>query len=397
MKIKKGFIAAAVIIVIIVWYVEIERKHFGPSVHQTQAAKDLYYCPMHPNFTSDKPGDCAICGMSLVKRQTYQNQSASSEKAAPAQKKLLYYRNPMDPKVTSPVPMKDQMGMDYVPVYEEQKVSQTSAGVYISPQKQQLIGVKKQKIENRRLTGQILTVGIVAYDPDLFTAQQEYLQSIRTRKTMQSSSLNYTEEQLQPFVKASKRKLLLMGMSNAEIAELEKKGQPQQYLYLPEDGNVWVYITIYEYEMAFIKEALPVKVETVAYPGQTFEGNIVSTAPILDRTVRTLKVRALIKDPENSLKPEMYVDVKIFFDLGEKLAVPEEAVMDSGTRKIVYIADPNGYFEPREVKLGPKVQGYYEVLQGLNENEIVVTSGNFLVDSESKLNTVLTQMSQPNQ
>ena len=337
MKIKKSVIAVAVIIAIVVWYVE--RKPFGPSAQQTQGAKDLYYCPMHPNYTSDKPGECPICGMSLVKRQTSVNQSA----AAPAQKKLLYYRNPMDPKVTSPVPMKDQMGMDYVPVYEEE-TGHAAAGVYISSQRQQLIGVKQEKIEKRKLTGAVLTVGIVAYDPDLFVAQQEYLQSIQTRKTMQSSSLKYTDEQLNPLVNASKRKLLLLGMSDAEIAELETKGMPQQYLYLPEGGKVWVYITIYEYEMDLVKATEAVQIETAAYPGMIFEGTVVSVAPIFDRTARTLKVRALIKDPENRLKPEMYVDAKILYDLGEKLAVPHSAVMDSGTRKIVYITDSNGYF-----------------------------------------------------
>jgi hypothetical protein len=387
MKIKKSFIAIAVIIVIIVWYVE--RKPFGPSAQQTQGVK-LYYCPMHPNYTSDRPGECPICGMSLVKRQTPANQPAGGEKAAPAQKKLLYYRNPMDPKITSPVPMKDQMGMDYVPVYEEEK-TQGSAGVYISNEKQQLIGVKTGKVEKRNLAGDVLTVGIVAYDPDLFVAQQEYLQSIQTRQTMQSSSLKYSDEQLNPLVNATKRKLLLLGMGETEIAELEKKGQPQQYLYLPENGKVWVYITIYEYEMALVKETQTVQIETAAYPGEVFEGIVVSVAPIFDKTARTLKVRALIKDPENKLKPEMYVDAKILYNMGEKLSVPQDAVMDSGTRKIVFIADANGYFESRDVKLGPKVGDYYEVLQGLTENQTVVTSGNFLVDSESKLNAVLTQ------
>ena len=386
MKNKKVFIAVAVIIVIILGFIIMRPAGQSSS---TSGTKD-YYCPMHPNYTSDKPGECPICGMSLVKRQTSANQPAGGGKAAPAQKKLLYYRNPMDPKVTSPVPMKDSMGMDYVPVYEEEKTTQ-GAGVYINSEKQQLIGVKTEKIEKRNLTGQVLTVGIVAYDPDLFVAQQEYLQSIQTRQTMQSSSLKYTDEQLNPLVNATKRKLLLLGMSNTEIAELEKKGQPQQYLYLPEDGKVWVYITIYEYEMALVKEAQTVQIETAAYPGAVFEGIVVSVAPIFDRTARTLKVRALIKDPENRLKPEMYVDAKILYDLGEKLAVPNEAVMDSGTRKIVFIAEPNGYFESRNVKLGPKVQDYYEVLQGLTENQTVVTSGNFLVDSESKLNAVLTQ------
>ncbi|MFA6186446.1 MAG: efflux RND transporter periplasmic adaptor subunit [Phycisphaerae bacterium] len=394
MKAKnKAIIAAVAVIVIIAGVVVIY-----PSGHSSSKSgtKDLYYCPMHPNFTSDKPGDCAICGMSLVKRQAPPNQPVAGEKAASGEKKMRFYRNPMDPTVTSPVPMKDRMGMDYVPVYEEEKTAQAAAGVYISSQRQQLIGVKKEKIEKRRLAGQILTVGIVAYDPDLFVAQQEYLQSIQTRQAMQSGSLKYSDEQLNPLVNAARRKLLLLGMGDSEIAELEKKGQPQQYLYLPENGNVWVYVTIYEYEMAFIKEGLPVRVETVAYPGQVFDGNVVSVAPIFDRIARTLKVRVLVKDPGNRLKPEMYVDVKIFFDLGKKLAVPEQAVMDSGTRKIVYITDPNGYFEARDVKLGPKAQGYYEVLDGLAENQTVVTSGNFLIDSESKLNAVLTQGQEAN-
>jgi len=390
MKINKVVIAAAVIVIIAGFVL---MRPFGRS-SSTSGSKDLYYCPMHPNFTSNKPGECAICGMSLVKRQTSDQPAAKT--STKSEKKILYYRNPMNPTVTSPVPMKDQMGMDYVPVYEEEKTPQ-AAGVYISPQKQQLIGVKTQKIEKRRLTGQILTVGIVAYDPDLFVAQEEYLQTLQTRKTMRLSNSEQAQEQSDPLINATKRKLLLFGMSEAEIAELEKNGRPQQYLYLPENGKVWVYITIYEYETALVKEVQPVQVETVAYPAEVFDGNVVSVAPIVDKTVRTLKVRALVKDPENKLKPEMYVDVKIFYDLGEKLAVPEEAVMDSGTRKIVYIAEPDGYFEPKEVKLGPKVQGYYEVLQGLTENQTVVTSGNFLIDSESKLNAVLTQMQEPNQ
>ena len=93
----------------------------------------------------------------------------------------------------------------------------------------------------------------------------------------------------------------------------------------------------------------------------------------------------------------MYVDAKILYDLGEKLAVPQEAVMDSGTKKTVYIVEQDGRFEPKEVKLGPKADGYYEVLEGLTENQTVATSGNFLIDSESKLNAVLTQTQEPNQ
>jgi membrane fusion protein, copper/silver efflux system len=355
------------------------------------AAKEVYYCPMHPNYTSDKPGDCPICNMSLVKRVP----AAGQKTAKTEEKKILYYRNPMDPTVTSPVAMKDSMGMDYVPVYEE--AAPQTAGVYISPEKQQLIGVKKGKVEKRKLTGQILTVGRAAYDPALFTAQQEYLQAMKSSGTIRREE-GYIEQQSADLMKSMKQKLLAMGMSEDEIAGLEKRGKPEQNLFLPtsEDKNVWVYVTIYEYEAGLVKTGTPVEVRAIAYPGELFEGKVISVTPIVEAATRTLKVRALVDNPDNKLKLEMFVNVAIKYDLGDKLAVPEEAVMHAGTRDIVFIAKPKGYFEPRVVKLGQKAQGYYEVLQGLAENEEVATSGNFLIDSESKLNTVLNKTAEPN-
>jgi multidrug efflux pump subunit AcrA (membrane-fusion protein) len=365
---------------------------------KTSAVKDVYYCPMHPTYTSDKPGDCPICNMSLVKRASVEPTSAAEQKQAKtAERKILYYRNPMDPTVTSPVPMKDSMGMDYVPVYEEAAPAQT-AEVYISPEKQQLIGVKYGKIEKRKLTGQILTVGRVAYDPALYTAQQEYVQTTRSSGTIHREE-GYIEQQATDLMKSMKQKLLAMGMSENEIAELEKRGKPEQNLYLPtsEDKDVWIYVTIYEYEAGLVKAGTPVEAKAVAYPGQVFAGKVMSVTPIVEAATRTLKVRALVDNPDNKLKLEMFVNVAIKYDLGEKLAVPEAAVMHAGTRDIVFIAKGNGHFEPRQVKLGQRAQGYYEVLQGVTENEEVVTSANFLIDSESKLNTGLSQMSEPNQ
>jgi Cu(I)/Ag(I) efflux system membrane fusion protein len=367
-------------------------RHFS-SGSAPKASKELYYCPMHPNFTSDKPGDCAICGMSLVKRVTAPQAEQKIEQGK--SKKILFYRNPMNPAVTSPVPMKDSMGMDYVPVYEEKTAE---GGVYISPEKQQLIGVKKGKVEKRNLSGQILTVGRVAYDPALFTAQQEYLQALKSSRTVSKDELGYIAEQSAALVKNMREKLLAMGMSEPEIEELGNRGRPQQNLYLPssEDKNVWVYITIYEYEAALVKTGMPVEVRAIAYPGEMFEGQVITVTPILETATRTLKVRALVDNPENKLKLEMFVNVAVKYDLGEKLAVPEEAVMHAGTRDIVFVADANGHFESRTVTLGVKAQNYYAVLRGLTENEEVVTSGNFLIDSESKLNAVLSQVTEPN-
>jgi hypothetical protein len=396
---KVRTIAVAVSILAAVFGVFIVGRHFmsRTGIPASGTAKEVYYCPMHPNYTSDKPGDCPICNMSLVKRGV-STRVAEQKLQKSGERKILYYRNPMDHAVTSPVPMKDSMGMDYVPVYEEQTAKGGPAGVYINPEKQQLIGVRKGKVEMRKLSGQILTVGRVAYDPALFTAQQEYVQACKGSRTIRKDE-GYIEEQSATLIKSMKQKLLAMGMSEEEITELEKRGKPQQNLYLPtsEDKNVWVYVTIYEYEAGLVKTGTPVEVRAIAYPGVPFEGSVISVTPILEAVTRTLKVRALVDNPENKLKLEMFVNVVIKYDLGDKPAVPQDAVMHTGTRDIVFVVRADDTFEPRVVTLGAKAQGYYEVLRGLSENEQVVTSANFLIDSESKLDTVLSQMAEPNE
>ena len=393
---KRRTIIVGIIIVAAIVGVFIPGRHTDKQKTSgiSQSAKDLYYCPMHPNFTSDKPGDCGICGMTLVKREAAPPSGEKPTKAG--ERKILYYRNPMNPAVTSPVPMKDQMGMDYVPVYEEATPAQTS-GVYISPEKQQLIGVKKGGVEKRELSGQILTVGRVAYDPALFTAQQEYLQAFKSSRTIHKDE-GYIDAQSGALIKSMKQKLLAMGMGEDEIIELQTRGKPQQNLYLPtsEDTNVWVYVTIYEYEAGLVKTGTPVEVQSMAYPGQMFEGKVIAVTPIIETATRTLKVRALVDNPENKLKLEMFVNVVIKYTIGDKLAVPEEAVMHAGTRNIVFVVKADGYFEPKVVTLGNKAGDYYEVLKGLAENEEVVTSGNFLIDSESKLNAGFNKTAEPN-
>jgi len=398
---KKGRVFAAVLVVLAMAAATVGYIERGPLIAWYRSCtpkggiKGLFYCPMHPSFTSDRPGSCAICGMDLVKKET--PSVAAGEPNRTGRGRILYYRNPMNPEITSPVPMKDQMGMDYIPVYE--KPAGTHPGVYISPEKQQLIGVKKGKVQMRRLSGQIVTVGRVAYDPTLFTAQQEYLQAWKGRQSAQRTDLISVAEQSASLLKAARDRLLLLGMNNVEIDQMEKQGRPETSLYLPtsEDKTVWVYITIYEHEAGLVKEGMAVQVDTLAYPGQIFGGRIVSITPLLEAATRTLKARALVDNVEGKLKLEMFANARIEYDLGQRLAVPEDAVMHAGTRNIVYIADPDGYFTPRTVTLGAKAEGYYEVLQGLSANEEVVTSANFLVDSESRLNAVLNQMGEPNQ
>jgi Cu(I)/Ag(I) efflux system membrane fusion protein len=179
-------------------------------------------------------------------------------------------------------------------------------------------------------------------------------------------------------------------MSEDEIIELENTRKAQTNLYLPEKGeNVWAYISIYEYEIGLVKKGFSVEIDSVAYPGEVFQGKVVSINPVLDPATRTNQVRVEVLNTEDKLKPEMFVNAKIRVELGERLAIPEEAVTDTGIRKIVYLSMEGGILEGREIIVGQKVEGFYEVLNGLSEGDIIITSGNFLIDSEAKLKSSL--------
>lgn len=315
----------------------------GASTQKRGAEKAVYYCPMHPSYTSDKPGDCPICNMKLVKKDAEHAMGMEAEKA--------------------------------------------EGGVFISPERQQFIGVKQEKAQKRSLTRQILTVGRIAYDPELYLAQEEYLQSLKTLEALSSSSIAGQSKSL---VEAAERKLLLLGMSKEQIEGLAAQGKPQGNLYLPtKENTVWVYMTIYEYEMGLVKEGILVEIESIAFPGEVFTGNISSITPVIDPMTRSVQARVEVDNPENKLKPDMYVNVRINADLGEKLAVSKEAVINTGKRTLVVVMNENGNFSSRDVKLGQEAEGYYEVLKGLNEGDTVITSGNFLIDSESRLQSAM--------
>ncbi|MFA6129878.1 MAG: efflux RND transporter periplasmic adaptor subunit [Candidatus Omnitrophota bacterium] len=304
------------------------------------------------------------------------------------ERKLLYYRNPMNPLATSPVPMKDSMGMDYVPVYAEEAPTATYGGptVIITPERQQMIGVTTDPVKVMDLTKVVRVSGKIAYDPELAITQEEFIQALNVQNNVKDSPLQDVIDRAKSLTQASRNKLKLLGMNDDQIAALENSRKAETNLYLPGKGeNVWAYINVYEYEIGFIKVGDSVDIEAVAYPGEKFTGKVVSISPVLDPNTRTNQVRVEVPNPDNKLKPEMFVNALIKEGLGSKLAVPETAVLDTGLRKIVYLSEENSVLESREVMLGQKAGNYYEVLSGLKEGDVVVTSGNFLVDSESKL------------
>ncbi len=159
--------------------------------------------------------------------------------------------------------------------------------------------------------------------------------------------------------------------------------------------RVWIIGEVYEYELPFIKTGLEVNVSLSYYPGESFSGRIAFIYPYLKPETRTNPIRIEAANPDYKLKPEMFANLEIQVDYGTKLAVPVDAVLDTGEAKIVFVAKPDGYFEPREVKLGVRGQDMVQVLEGVSEGEKVLTSANFFIDSESSLKAALNRLAKP--
>ena len=381
-------------------------------------------------------------------------------KAKPEKRKPLFYRNPMNPTVTSPVPSKDAMGMDYVPVYADDQGEQKVPGlVKIDPVMVQNMGVRTTVAKISTLSHTIHTVGRVDYDeqrmarlhpktdgwieelyidttgervkkdtillnvysPKLVSTQQEYLLALTSYNTLKDSPIVDIKRGAKNLLKSSRERLILLDVPPHQIRELEKtrkvkrnlhihttvsgtvikigarKGQyvtPQTELYMIADlAKVWVYANIYEYELPWVKVGDAVAITLAGIPGKTFKGQISYIYPYAESKTRTIKVRAEFDNPDRLLKPEMFADVTIQSSQAVKaIVVPTEAIIRSGTQNQVFVVHDSGKFEPHVVTLGIESNGKVAILEGIKANDRVVTSAQFLIDSESKLREATAKM-----
>ena len=346
----------------------------------------------------------------------------------------------------------DMSGLTMESLQKEGKMVEVAPGtVQISPERQQLIGVRIGTVEKRPLQKVIRTNGRVEFDekrlatispkiggwieelyvdftgapvkkgaplltlysPELVSTQEEYLAALRARQELAASPYPEVAASGNALVESARRRLRLWDISEEQIRELEQTGQVRKSLtlYSPYGGIVlekmafkgmrvepgmalykladlsvvWLIADIYEYELPLIRLGQQASINLSYLPGEAFTGKAVFIYPYLDAQTRTARVRFEFANPRGTLKPEMYAGVEITIRLGDKIAVPEGAIIDTGIRKVAIVEKGAGYFEPRDVKLGTKAGDYYEVLDGLKVGERVVTSANFLIDSESKL------------
>ncbi len=406
-------------------------------------------------------------GVFILRRGTGMQAAAT---AAQPGRKILYWQDPMHPAYTSDKPGKaPDCGMDLVPVYEGE-AGTIAAGAQlqlpenafrITPEKQQLIGVRYGVVERESLTRTIRATARLAYDetriervhskidgwidkvyvdftgqlvsrgqplldvysPEVLASEEEYLLALKAREKLGHSSYKEVSTGADSLLDAARQRLELWDVPERLIAQIEKTGKPSRSmtLYSPAAGfvltrnayanqritpetelyavadlsTIWAIADFYEYEARDVRLGQRVVLTLTSFPGRKFAGTVSYIYPQLADSTRTLRVRAALPNPGFLLKPDMYGDLDLDVGYGRRLAVPQSAVLNSGTEQIVFVAHADGYFEPRKVVLGDSVGDRVIVLGGLKEGEKIVTSGNFLVDSESSLKAAAGEMAAP--
>jgi RND family efflux transporter MFP subunit len=387
--------------------------------------------------------------------------AASAPTAAPQQRKLLYYRNPMGLADTSPTPKKDPMGMDYIAVYEGEDES-TAGGepaspnqVRISTEKIQKLGVRTEAAAMRMLgktvraagriepderrvfavtakfegyverlhvnaTGQPVAKGqplFEAYSPELVSAQREYAIAMQGLEAMRDAGAD-AQAGMRQLADSSLARLRNWDLSPSQVTALMKSGQPQRTISFPSPvsgvvsekkalqgmrfmpgemlyqvtdlSSVWVIADLSEQDIGLVKSGAKARVTTTAYPNEGFDGRITYIYPTLKAETRSIPVRVEMANPGQKLKPAMFAQVEV--SVGGKspvLTVPDSAVIDTGTRRIVLVQVKEGRFEPREVDIGGRGENHVEILKGVKDGEQVVVAANFLIDAESNLKAVV--------
>jgi len=378
---------------------------------RTAKAAARYRCAMHPWIVSAEPGKCPICGMDLVPFSEEANPTPGAA-ASPAPR-------PAGAVTLSPEAVR-AVGVATEPVTRRRLSGEIRAvgSIEVDERRQARVAARVAgRIEKlyADFTGQEVRAGAplyAIYSPELVATQREYLLAVENRQRL-SGGTPEAIRAADELVAASRDRLRLWGVSADRIAALERGRAPElattfaspisgvvlqkmavqgQYvaegtdLYLLADlSRLWLIAQIYEYELGRIRVGQPVQATVSALPGRTFKGRIAFVEPVLDRDTRSARVRIELPNPGKELKPGMFADAKLELPAGEALTVPRSAVIDTGSRKVVFVETGQDTFTPRDVTTGDASEDRIAVLRGLREGERVVSAGNFFVDSQAQL------------
>jgi Cu(I)/Ag(I) efflux system membrane fusion protein len=397
-------------------------------------------------------------GGSETVREAAAISDATAATATAAESKPLYYRNPMGLPDVSPVPKKDSMGMDYIPVYQGDAAGGAGT-VTINPERIQNLGVRTEPAERRNLmrpvrasatiqfderrqmdvttkyegwieklpvaaTGAAVRAGqtlMLIYSPALVQAQEEYLIAKRLRDAAPQGDAGQIDADR--LVAGALMRLRNLDVPRAVLDRLTKDGvvsrqiplpspvqgvvvekaavegmrlMPGERLYrLVDDREVWVMADVFEQDLGLVKPGDSVNFTVNAYPGRRYSGRVNYIYPGLNAETRTAKVRIEVPNPDGALKIDMYATVELqAAAAADAIAVPQSAVLDTGSKQVVLVDRGAGRYEPREVELGAHGDGYVAILHGVSEHEPVVVSANFLIDAESNIKAALSNFSE---
>ena len=396
--------------------------HYWGNSSGNVTDKVLYTCPMHPQIVSDHPGKCPICGMDLILKVSGDEQqnmlpvqnmpgNIQTVKLSPSQQVLA---NVQTEKVRTMEFSGEKTFNGYVKINEKNfaHISTAVAG----------------KITNMYVNfeGQSVSKGqpvIEIYSPELVSTQKEYLLALNNLQQVRKSGNIMAIEQASSLVEASRERLLLLEMTRAQIDELERTQQvrttiteyakfsgivTKKYVHVGhwasagEDiydvadlSTVWVIANVYESDMQYIKNGQTALIYSGAYPDEVITAKINYIFPVFDENSRTMEVRIDVSNRNLKLKPDMYVKVKLNTYEQQTVAVFKNSVIRTGERDIVYVEKEPGVFEPRDITISYEQDGYYAVTSGLKEGETVVSSGGFLIDSETQIERGFTSGQKP--
>jgi membrane fusion protein, copper/silver efflux system len=394
-----------------------------PSQMEAKSVKppdvDYYTCTMHPSVRSQDPdGKCPICGMDLVpvKKRGKEAEAAQSTNSENAE---------TPGEFTVPVERRQLIGVTYATIEKQPFLSTLRTVGMVAYDKgrhwdyvARVEGyVSKLSVFSR---GELVDKNsplLSIYSPDLLATENEFVNLLKTRDDARARDQKVLLESSEQLVGAARQRLRLWNITDEQITNLENTRQPEEALtlYSPFKGvvqdldvdqgrhvsvgdhlvdvadlsDVWVWVQFYQDDLSLLKSGLPVTITTSSYPGETFDGKISVVDPFLNNDLRTARVRIDVENADFKLRPDMYVDVELDTDNGEGLAVPADAVLPTGTHNIVFVDKGGGRLQPRFIELGRKYGDFYEVKSGLNETERVVTSANFLIDAEAKVQGAL--------
>lgn len=391
-----------------------QKYHTGKATDQKAAqGKQLYTCSMHPFIIKDKPGTCPICGMELIKK--IDNAAGGEQTAEQKQQADMLGHVSLSPTQrvmanVATIAAKQSVlnkEINAVGIVQFDQSRQAKVTAWIAGRIDQLhVNTVGSFVTRDKPVAEV-------YSPDLLATQQEYLLAIKSRDQLKNSPIPSISQNGEGLVASAKQRLMLFGVKESQIAELEKAGKPTIRLpiYTPLSGiviekmvqqgqyvntgdalfniadlsTVWVEVEVYENEFPNIHIGQQVDIRSQSFPGRPFTGRIAFIYPFLDPKTRTVKARVEMPNPGMKLKPDMFVNAIIKVPLGSSIVVPVTAVMDTGKRKVVWVESSPGIFEPRDVQTGQQTDDKIQILSGLKQGDKVAVSGGYLIDSESQL------------